>query len=543
MFDEYPRPQMVRGSWLNLCGPWDYAVTRSATVPAQWQGKIRVPFPPEAPASGVGRTLQPGEYLWYHRTEDRLPEAPRVLLHFGAADQRAVVWVNGVEVGSHIGGYTPFDIDITDALGGGRTAEIVVCVQDDTERSQLCRGRQRLRRGGVWYTAQSGLWMPVWAEGVPEEYIRSLKITPLYDESAVLIEAVPGGTVHFGEDEYESPARVPVPGFVPWSPENPRLYDFTVTLGQDTVSSYFAMRKFSVEDGQLCLNGRTYFHNGVLDGGMNPEGLYTCPSDEQMQNDILTAKAMGFNTIRKYQKVEPLRWYYHCDRIGMLVWQDIPAGGGKQSPLMYALPDLTGHTIPDSRYRIFGRADRLGREQFETELHEVIAALYNCPSIAMWTIFDEGHGQFDAARLAALARDIDPTRTVDHAGGRYDQGAGSVKSVHRLFRHYRYRPDPHGRAVVLSFCGGYNCRVSRHMWDERRYGNDGFSGEADLLEKLRLLYTQDILPAKKAGLSAAVYCRLTDIEDEINGLITYDRQVVKASPEKIRAVTEGRGAM
>ncbi len=539
MFDEYPRPQMERSSWLNLCGPWDYAVTRTASPPERWDGTIQVPFSPEASLSGVNRTLKPGEYLWYRRTVT-MPEGDKVLLHFGAVDQRAVVWCNGWEAGSHTGGYTPFTLDITDTLEEDRRAEILVAVRDDTDQSPLARGKQKTERGGIWYTPQSGIWQPVWAEAVPERYIKRLRIEPDLDAGTVTVTAEPGGTVHFQGREYASGVPIPVEDPVPWSPENPHLYEFTVTLGQDCVKSYFALRKFSVSDGKLMLNNEPYFHNGVLDQGYNPGGLYTWPSDEAMVYDIQLAKSLGFNTIRKHMKVEPLRWYYHCDRLGMLVWQDMPSGGGAYRPEVIALPAVGLHKgLDDSKYTKFGREARLGRVQFEAELREMVDTLYNCPCIAMWVPFNEGWGQFDAVRIRDLVKSWDKSRTVDHASGWHDQGGGETQSLHVYFRKYKYEPDAEGRAVLLSEFGGYNLRVDGHTFNDKDFGYSKCRSAAALEKKLRKLYETEIAPAKAAGLAAAIYTQLTDVEDELNGFVTYDRQVVKLPPETVREIIAG----
>ena len=537
MFDEYPRPQMERGSFINLCGTWDYAITASARRPKLWDGAITVPFSPETKASGVERFLEPGKYLWYRRQVVFPQEGERVLLHFGAVDQVAVVWCNGREVGSHYGGYAPFSVELTETLGPDRAAEIIVAVQDDSDSSDLGHGKQKIRRGGIWYSPQSGIWQPVWAECVPGEYIERLRITPKYDDSSVLIEAFPGGVVHFQGRDYPCPARVPVPDFIPWSPEAPHLYSFSVTYRDDEVKSYFAMRKFSVENKLLCLNNEPYFHNGVLDQGYNPEGLCTYTSDAAMIRDIELAKAMGFNTIRKHMKTEPARWYYHCDRLGMLVWQDIPSGGGPYEFLLVNRAIIGRRDVRDNQYKRFGRADAVGRMRFLDEIRDIVTALYNCPCIALWTLFNEGWGQFDAVRTTQYVFDrLDHTRLIDHASGWHDQGIGPVRSEHVYFRRYRFKPDRIGRAVVLSEFGGYNLRVWGHTWNEKDFGYNSCVDEADLEKQLHDLYKKEIAPAKKAGLSAAIYTQLTDVEDELNGLITYDRQVIKIQPETMKRI-------
>ena len=541
---EYPRPQLARADWMNLNGPWDYAITAGTRQPAAYEGSILVPFSPEAELSGVGRSLKSGECLWYHR-QVLIPAqfgGKRLLLHFGAVDQTATVWVNDRQAGSHVGGYLPFTLDITDLIENG-AADIVVRVTDDTEKSGLTRGKQRSKRGGIWYTPQSGIWQTVWMEAVPESYVKNLLITPDFDSAAVEIAAEIVGNelayAQFNGQSYLLPALIPVPDFEPWCPENPKLYGFTVTCGEDLVQSYFAMRKFSVEKDEkgvprLFLNNRPYFHNGLLDQGYWPDGLYTAPTDEAMIYDISTAKAMGFNMLRKHIKVEPLRWYYHCDRYGMLVWQDMPCGGGRYDPLIVSAPLVTNIHLRDMAYWLFGRSDSKARAQFKAELGAMVNHLVNCPCIAMWVPFNEGWGQFDAAKMHDFVRSIDPTRTIDHASGWHDQGVGQVVSRHVYFRKYAFKADKKGRAVLLSEFGGYNHHVSGHCFNNKNFGYKNFETPAQLEIAIEDLYQRQIGPAKMEGLAAAVYTQLSDVEDELNGLMTYDRKVVKIAPESMR---------
>ena len=541
---EYPRPQLARADWMNLNGPWDYAITAGTRQPAAYEGSILVPFSPEAELSGVGRSLKSGECLWYHR-QVLIPAqfgGKRLLLHFGAVDQTATVWVNDRQAGSHVGGYLPFTLDITDRIENG-AADIVVRVTDDTEKSGLTRGKQRSKRGGIWYTPQSGIWQTVWMEAVPESYVKNLLITPDFDSAAVEIAAEIVGNelayAQFNGQSYLLPALIPVPDFEPWCPENPKLYGFTVTCGEDLVQSYFAMRKFSVEKDEkgvprLFLNNRPYFHNGLLDQGYWPDGLYTAPTDEAMIYDISTAKAMGFNMLRKHIKVEPLRWYYHCDRYGMLVWQDMPCGGGRYDPLIVSAPLVTNIHLRDMAYWLFGRSDSKARAQFKAELGAMVNHLVNCPCIAMWVPFNEGWGQFDAAKMYDFVRSIDPTRTIDHASGWHDQGVGQVVSRHVYFRKYAFKADKKGRAVLLSEFGGYNHHVSGHCFNNKNFGYKNFETPAQLEIAIEDLYQRQIGPAKMEGLAAAVYTQLSDVEDELNGLMTYDRKVVKIAPESMR---------
>lgn len=549
ILQEYPRPQMQRDSYLNLNGAWSYAITETERPPAQFDGEILVPFSPECELSGVMRSLSPAQTLWYQR-KLRLPaafRAGRVLLHFGAVDQTATVYVNGVEVCTHEGGYTPFSADITANLREENT--VLVKVRDLSDTSSASRGKQKSNRGGIWYTAQSGLWQTVWAECVPQDYIQSLRVTPLFDESAVELTVCSEGshpcTAQVGEHTVSflsnQPVRLQMESFLPWTPETPHLYDLAVSMGEDRVKSYFGMRKFSVEPDEngvkrLFLNNRPYFHNGLLDQGYYSDGMYTAPSDEAMIFDIQTAKSMGFNMLRKHIKIEPLRWYYHCDRLGMLVWQDMMNGGGDYSRVTITSPLITGIHFKDSHYKWFARADAQGRRQYYAELDEMIRHLYNAVSIAMWVPFNEGWGQFDAREAVRRILRLDSTRTIDHASGWHDQKIGEIKSLHVYFKKYRFHPDKLGRAVVLSEFGGYNFRVNGHSFNEKDFGYKRFETEEALFGAYRSLYENEILPAKKQGLCAAVYTQLTDVEDELNGLISYDRRVVKLQVEAVREI-------
>ena len=545
---EYPRPQLARADWMNLNGPWDYAITAGTRQPAEYEGSILVPFSPEAELSGVGRSLKSGECLWYHR-QVLIPAqfgGKRLLLHFGAVDQTATVWVNDRQAGSHVGGYLPFTLDITDLIGNG-AADIVVRVTDDTEKSGLTRGKQRSKRGGIWYTPQSGIWQTVWMEAVPEDYVKSLRITPDFDKGTVEIAAETVGEApayaQFGGFSYELPAEIPVPDFEAWTPDHPKLYGFTVSCGEDLVQSYFAMRKFSVEEDEkgvkrLFLNNEPLFHNGLLDQGYWPDGLYTAPTDEALAYDIRMAKDMGYNMLRKHIKVEPLRWYYHCDRLGMLVWQDMPCGGGSYNPVVVSAPLLTGSHMKDSAYGMFGRGDTAGRSEFKAELAEMVKHLYNCPCIAMWVIFNEGWGQFDAEKMHDFVCSMDRTRTIDHASGWHDQHIGQVRSDHVYFKKYSFKPDKYGRAVLLSEFGGYAHKVIGHCFSKKDFGYKKFEMPAQLEIGLEELYQQQIRPAVAQGLAAAVYTQISDVEEEVNGLLTYDRKVAKIAPEIMQKITK-----
>lgn len=550
---EYPRPQMRRNSYLNLNGRWEYAITDSDESPRHWDGTILVPFSPESALSGVGRSLQPGQTLWYRREvivpQGFIPADGRLLLHFGAVDQETAVYWNGRLLGRHMGGYNAFTLDATDALGPRNS--LVVRVHDDTDASFHSRGKQKTRRGGIWYTPQSGIWQTVWMEAVPRHYIESLRIVPLFDQSAVEVmvrcsqplqceATVDGRTVPFTSGE---PARIPMPDFRAWSPEDPYLYDLSVTLGEDRVESYFGMRKMEVRADRggvkrLFLNGEPYFQSGLLDQGYWPDGLYTAPSDEALIYDIQTAKAMGFNLLRKHIKVEPMRWYYHCDRLGMLVWQDMPSGGGKYRFSTITLPLVTGIHRRDNHYRAFARASSQGRGEYMDELEEMVGQLFNAPSVVMWVPFNEGWGQFDSTLVMERLRALDPTRPVDPASGWHDQGAGELRSLHVYFKPFRFRRDRRGRALALSEFGGYNLRVDGHCFNQKDYGYRRLPDAAALWRDFSRLYEREVLPAVPRGLCASVYTQLSDVEDELNGLMTYDRRVVKLDADEVRELNE-----
>ena len=558
---EYPRPQLRRNSYLNLNGIWEYAITKTAEKPAAMQGEIVVPFSPETPLSGVGHILQPDEYLWYRRSVT-LPEGffrgGRLLLHFGAVDQCCTVWVDGQEAGSHTGGYLPFALDVTELIEGDAFT-LELRVTDPTDTGSLSRGKQRLKNTGIWYTPQSGIWQTVWMECVPENYLRSLRITPKPEENAVHIRLEAddpamaavmicrdGGIIAEGQTDEngESTLTIPAEELHLWSPEDPFLYDVSIVLpGGDRVESYFGMRAFGIgkdEKGlpRLLLNGKPYFQNGLLDQGYWSDGYYTAPSDEALIHDIAEMKRLGFNMLRKHIKVEPLRWYYHCDRLGMLVWQDMMNGGESYSPLSIYVFSNLGLRVKDDRYRYFSRSDEAGRTHYYEELGQMIDLLYNTVSLALWVPFNEGWGQFDALKAAEFIRKRDDTRPIDHASGWYDQGGGDIKSIHWYFRPYHHKQPPkEQRPICLTEYGGYNCAVPGHCWGEgAEFGYKKIADPAEFNRAFQKLMEEQIIPAKERGLAAAVYTQVSDVEGERNGLLTYDRKVCKANEAIFRAV-------
>jgi beta-galactosidase/beta-glucuronidase len=558
---EYPRPQLARPdhTWANLNGRWEYAFGTEQR-PEHWDGEIVVPFSPETALSGVGRQLLPDEWLWYRRTfrPPARSEGDRALLHLGAVDQSCTVWVDGVEVGRHVGGYLPFTLDVTDALRGAE-ATIEVRVRDLSETGPHARGKQRLDRGTIWYTAQSGIWQTVWVEVVPATRIGSLRITPHLEQGVLEIEVDAGdaateatvvvrdqGRVVAEETgPVGDPFRLTIPDPHAWTLDDPHLYDLEVTLGTgDRVTSYAAMRSLGVgEDDRgrrrFLLNGEPVWHLGVLDQGYWPDGLLTAPSDAAMVHDIATMKSLGFTMLRKHVKVEPLRWYHHCDRLGMLVWQDMVNGGGRYRHLVANLPATQPVRLSDRRHGLFHRSDVDARQEFREEVRRTVALLRNSPSVVCWVPFNEGWGQFDANEIAAEVKQLDPTRPVNHVSGWIDQGGGDVKSFHSYLRPFRVpggrrRRRRERRVLALTEYGGYSLKVPGHDWSTREFGYRHFESADDLAAGFVALHREQIEPALDDGLAATVYTQLSDVEDELNGLLTWDREVLKIPAAVVR---------
>ena len=571
---------MRRDSCEILNGPWQYAITQTAEYPAAWQGSILVPYSPEAPASGVGRTLQPGQWLHYHRLfAPPAGEGGRVLLHFGAVDYACAVQVNGHLAGGHRGGYWPFTLDITDLLNGTGRNSLWVAVQDPTGHGTQARGKQTLKPGGMFYPAQSGIWQTVWLERVPDNYIQTLTVTPDYDARTVTVRvhtAKPGGAVNlwamvraggvtiaedWGSDEADQDGEVtlniPEEHFFPWSPDTPFLYDLTVGTNQgeeagfDTVHSYFALRKWSCAPDahgvlRFCLNDKPILLNGLLDQGYWPEGLYTPPSDAAVERELSEVKALGFNLLRKHAKIEPQRWYYHCDRLGLVVWQDIVNGGSAYN--LWFVTYLTNvlqpllRRFPDGKaaYSLLSRAKPAGREEYAHELADTVQALRCHPCIACWVPFNEGWGQFDAGKAVQALRALDGTRLVDEASGWFDQGGGDVHSLHNYFYPLRIRPQK--RTVALSEYGGIAWPMPGHEPPHKTYGYGTAKDRQELTARYKKLQLKTVLPQLEKGLSALVYTQLTDVEDEVNGLFTYDRAAVKPDANAVRSVNAALAA-
>lgn len=561
---EYPRPQMIRENWINLNGMFDFAITdEEKEWCEEYTEQIRVPFAVESCLSGVCKRVSKDDRLWYRKkfVLSGAFEGKRTLLHFGAVDWECDVYINKKEVGSHIGGYCPFTIDITDALKEGEN-ELVVRVFDPTDEGWQNRGKQASESHGFWYTSTSGIWQTVWLEAVAEDYVSSYKLTTDIDEGflgiktdvigegQLKIKVLDGETV-VTECEIEKDAKVPVPNAKLWSPESPFLYDFVLELSKsgkvvDSVKGYFGMRKFSIAEhegyARLFLNNKPYFQKGLLDQGYWSDGQLTPPTDEAMIYDIEKMKDLGFNMLRKHIKVEPARWYYHCDRLGMLVWQDM-VSGGKALNLFHAgaLPNIYGVLSPlvnltkkDNAYKTFNRGNIEWRVQFEDELFEMIDSLYNYTSICCWVPFNEGWGQFDAKRIGDAIKAYDPSRFVDHASGWYDQKGCDFRSIHKYILPF-VMPKYDGRPIVLSEFGGYSQKLEGHVWNwEKSFGYQMYDSKEKLTAAYKKLHEKQIIPAIKKGLSATVYTQVSDVEFEVNGMLTYDREIVKLDEDIVK---------
>jgi beta-galactosidase/beta-glucuronidase len=549
---EYPRPQFARKEWLNLNGLWDFAIApKDAPRPETFSSQILVPFPVESSLSGVMKMVSEQQQLWYRRTFT-IPRnwiGRRTLINFGAVDFEATVWVNGKQIGQHRGGYDGFTLDITDALRLNGENELVVAAWDPTDAGTQPRGKQVRNPHGIWYTPTSGIWQTVWLEPVSAAHLTGLKIVPDLDKSAVAIR--PLTTATLGEMSIEVSVReggtrinsavisaggqmvIPIKNPRLWSPESPHLYSLVATLKVgsstiDRVESYFGMRKISLgkdEKGftRLLLNNKPYFQFGPLDQGFWPDGLYTAPTDEALRYDIEMTRKLGFNMARKHVKIEPDRWYYWCDKLGLLVWQDMPSGDKYIKPNE---PDIT--RTPESG------------KQFETELRALIEGRANHPCIVMWVPYNEGWGQWDTARIVDFVKFIDPSRLVINTSGWSDRGVGDVNDMHKYPGPGSPEPETK-RAIVLGEFGGLGLPVPGHTWQaEKNWGYRSYTNAATLTTAYLDLVANLFPLIEKKGLSAAVYTQTTDVEVEVNGLMTYDREQVKMDLKQISAANRGK---
>ena len=532
----YPRPQMKRDSYIHLNGEWEFTAGQ-----ADFSGKtIRVPFCPESALSGIEQHFGEGEYLWYRRSFT-LPEGfnqGKVLLHIGAADQTLQCWVNDIHVGNHSGGYESMTFDITAALR--EENEIRICCIDDLRNQSYPYGKQVMKRGGMWYTPVSGIWQAVWLESVPETYIEKLNIENR--GYSVIISTVPAlnGKVivpELGEFPLENGSVAITPENPRlWSPEDPYLYDFIVETETDRVESYFAIRSLEIQKTgkypRLCLNGKPYFFHALLDQGYWPDGLFTPAAPECYSDDILAMKKLGFNTLRKHIKVEPEEFYYQCDKLGMIVWQDMVNNGDYNFLRDTALPTIGIQKLNDKNLH----KDDLSRKEFLRNAEAAVNQLKNHPCICYWTIFNEAWGQFDSDNVYEWFRKLDDTRFIDSTSGWFRQEKSDVDSRHVYFRKVALRGDGM-KPLVLSEFGGKTWKVENHVFNpDKSYGYGGCKTREELNGALVRLYMEEILPCVKHGLCAAVYTQVSDIEDEINGLVTYDRKVEKIDPEKMLSV-------
>lgn len=551
---EYPRPQMERDSYICLNGEWDYAILPKNAAFTGYQGKIIVPFSPECVLSGVQKFVTHNDMLYYRRFFS-IPDGfnrGRILLNFGAVDYYCIVYINGTEVGENKGGYFPFSFDITGYIKEGEN-ELSLRVVDPTEKGVQARGKQTTKRGGIWYTPQSGIWQTVWLESVCENHITSLKILPNIDLNILKISAIFSGAPQdisvIVSDKGKAAEKVvlkkgegviKMENYRLWSPENPYLYDLYIESGEDKIKSYFGMRKFSTstdDDGlpRLMLNNKPYFHNGLLDQGYWSDGMYTAPSDEALIYDIECMKGLGFNMLRKHIKIEPLRWYYHCDRLGMIVWQDMINGGGEYKFSVIGVRAFLGFKVKDNKYKTFSRGDAAGREEYYIDAKRMVDTLINAVSIGVWVPFNEGWGQFDSVKAYDFFKTLDQTRIIDHASGWYDHGAGDLNSKHIYFRKVKIAPD--SRPAALTEFGGYSYQVKGHSFDENKlFGYKKFASQKEFEDAYVQLYEIEIIPLIRKGLCATVYTEVSDVEDECNGLLTYDRKVLKVNKERIRAL-------
>lgn len=560
---EYPRMLMQRDSYTSLNGIWQYQICSKSEEPEEKKYKnILVPFALGSPLSGTTEVLKEDEILWYRKKFVYYSRNEKTLLHFDAVDQRCIVYFNNVEVAQHMGGYLPFTIDVTRFLQVENV--ISVAVVDRTDKGICAYGKQSSNPHEIWYTPTAGIWQSVWMEDVCQKPIENVIFTPNFDDKSVDVEIVGDFNQAIitvrdnGEDVFkdiirEKKLKLRFETFKAWTPEDPFLYDVYIETADDYIKSYFAMRKFSkgIDNNghvRFFLNNKPLFLSGILDQGYISDGIYTYPTDEAMIEDLKLVKEMGFNMIRKHVKIEPSRWYYHCDRLGILVMQDMVNGGGPYDMNLVQFKGYLGIKADDSDYEKFGRSNKKGRKFFEEELTGMIKHLYNHPSIFSWVIFNEGWGQFSSEMWTKRVQELDQTRLIDSASGWFDQKCGDFKSRHVYFTPYFHRNDAKKRIVLLSEFGGYSYMEYGHTQTNKLFGYKKFKNKLNLDYAIRSLYEKQIIPAISKGLSGCIYTQLSDVESELNGLVTYDRKVLKINKrymaklnrKMIRMVSNGK---
>ncbi|MES2732967.1 MAG: glycoside hydrolase family 2 TIM barrel-domain containing protein [Bacteroidota bacterium] len=560
--NQYPRPNMVRANWQNLNGSWDYAITpKLMTKPTQWNGKIRVPFPVESYLSGVEKRVGADSTLWYKRSFAIVGNLAkkRVLLHFGGVDWQSTIFLNGKEIYTHRGGYTAFSVDITPNLKAG-IQELLVQVWDPSDEGKQARGKQVKKPGGIYYTPATGIWQTVWYEVVPETYVESYRVSTNIDQSTVsfqptlkeansqdkvAIKVLLGTKVVATKVQANGgkAITIKVPNAQLWSPNSPTLYTIQLSLVRnnqviDKVNGYFGMRKIEIakdEKGtnRLYLNHKPVFQYGPLDQGYWPDGVYTAPTEEALLFDIQKMKEMGFNMVRKHAKVEPERWYYHCDRLGLLVWQDMPSGFGEIVPVKDHDHSIEGDWLAKN-YQDVSR-DPESEKDFRDEMMGMIEQLYNFPSICVWVPFNESWGQFKTNEMLQWTKSLDSTRLVDGPSGWVDRNGGDMHDYHLYGSRLKKLPLEDKRALVIGEFGGLGYAVKGHTYSKEVWSYQGYKNSEELGAAYEKLMSE-ILDLKQYGYAAAVYTQLTDVETEINGLITYDRQVIKVPAEQLKKI-------
>lgn len=553
---EHPNPLFQRDSFVSLNGPWDFAITKNAKRPSAFTQTILVPFAVETALSGVEAKVKKSDFLHYRKTFE-VPDAyvgHDAILHLDAVDQICDVFLNGHFLAHHESGYFPIAVH-TAYLSKSNVLEVTV--SDDTESEIFPRGKQSNNPSGIWYTPTSGIWQSVWLESVPDDgYIKSVKMNPLFDEQKLKIQAEFVGNRAGANVEAYYHGQLVAKGnfdpsgeclldfhysFYPWTPDDPNLYDLVFTAGYDSVRSYFAMRKFStVVLGRyhfFALNNKPIFLSGVLDQGYFPESGMTPPSQEAILFDLKLLKQCGFNCVRKHATLAPMRWYSACDRLGLLVMQDFINGGSRYSSFLIHTRPLFHFSMSDTSHKRLGRVLDQSRDQFKLDYLSTIERLYNVPSLFAWTIFNEGWGQFDSAIITDEVRKADSSRLLDSASGWYDKGCGDFLSDHIYFWAFLSLRNDHKRVLGLSECGGFSLKVDRHVYSKRSFGYRYYHSFGAYNDGVSRLYRKRVLAnIRKQGLNMAIFTQLSDIEEEENGLVTYDRKIVKINIADMRSL-------